>query len=662
MPGLLIVCLAGGLISGFYLLLYRHYIEPIGWDTARYLEQTNLVAQHGLSGVSGLALPRPSQVLTSRVGFPVMVLALSRLFFTSTFKAASVLPIVCIAATALAAGAFVSYTLRRGPWELAIVALIVGTSAAMVQLIAGAYADNLIAFAIFAAALVPIAAATRADKGLTAAIVLLGVGGLVHVAFFKFMLLVLGLAALAYTPWSWRSWRSGHARLLSTPSGRLGLTVGGAGAFTAAGIYGLLRSTPSPVDLSRGEFTKKLRESLPLYRLPFTVPLAAVGLVSVGAEAARRGRPPEDGDVGSRREPSAEGFDRRFFLTLMVVWGAVSAGGIALYYLGRASPAHRFLAFLLPFPIFVAIGLVFIGRWLARTLGGVLSRRAAAAVGIAVVVVGIAGAGLLSYRDLYVKMSRSVEWIDEGKVTDAEMAQAYLRTVGISDSQPVVFIIDDRGPNPQVFIPEEAHIMRSTFSPTRIQHASFYVGTPENYLAGRPTFLPGDTRNYNTTSRRFWLALQPVLGQKPAALLLGSYNPDYREFSGAHPELVVANGVVALNRPKPATPVAKPDIPSSPRGIVRAGLYGVGTLTVLTLIGLGWALALLPKGIRPFEVLALGSAFGIAFLIIAGTLVDAAHVGLSGPGGGLAGPVIGAVGWVLGGWRLARQGPDLFAA
>jgi hypothetical protein len=653
LPGMLVVCLAGGLVTAFFLLLYRRNAMPVGWDTARYLDQTNLVAKYGLSGVSKVVLPRPHQVLTSRVGFPVMVLTLSRLFSTSTLKVAAVVPIACVAATGLAAGAFVSYSLRRGAWEMAAVAIVVGTSAAMIELIAGAYTDNLIAWAVFGAALIPILAVASDGRGFVAAVVLLGVGGLIHVAFFEFMLAVLAVVALMYLPASLRAWRRGETSVLSTPSARLGMAVCGAGAFAAIGIFGALHTTPARAELSRGEFRQKLSLYLPLFKFPFTVPVAAAGVGSLAAEVGRRRG---DGMQSATRDSARAGgrFAFRFFTILMAVWAAAATTGIVLYYLGRSSPAHRFLGFLLPLPILIALGLLWLGQ--------LVSARTVAWAGIALVLSGIVALGFLGYQGLYGRHDFQLEWLDEGKITNAVRAQAYLRAAGVPDTQPVVFVIDDSGPTPQVFLPEEAHIMRSVFPADRIRTAYFYVGTPDNYLAGRPTVLPGDTRRYNVASTRFWNDLQPIYRQHPVALMLDNYNPAFGATALAHPDWVVNDGVIALNGPRPATKAGTPPIPGAPRGLAAAGVYSIAVLVVLTLIGMGWALALLPPGVRPFEVLAVSAGFGVAFLVIAGTVADRLGLGLAGVAGGVAGPVAGVVGWVLGGRRVLRAGPSLLAA
>ena len=45
LPSLLLIAVTGGLVAAFFLAIYalKQYPMPIGWDTPRYLDQTNLV-------------------------------------------------------------------------------------------------------------------------------------------------------------------------------------------------------------------------------------------------------------------------------------------------------------------------------------------------------------------------------------------------------------------------------------------------------------------------------------------------------------------------------------------------------------------------------------------------------------------------------------------
>jgi hypothetical protein len=187
-----------------------------------------------------------------------------------------------------------------------------------------------------------------------------------------------------------------------------------------------------------------------------------------------------------------------------------------------------------------------------------------------------------------------------------------------------------------------------------------YVGDPARYLAGQPTFR-ASPRGYNGNSLRFWRPLQRVLPAHPVALLMDAYNPLFGPTARAHPDWIVGPGVIAVTGPRPAIPVAEPLIPTGPRGVPQGVVLGAGTLVVVTLIGVGWAVALLPAGVRPFEVLALSPAMGFAVLLLAGVLIDALGVRLGGVGGGLTGPVAAAAGAVAASVRLRHDGGSLFA-
>ncbi len=649
---LAITFLAGAAVLLFLLGVYKvkHYPMPIGYDTPRYLFQTNLVAHFGLADVPR-ALPPPTRSLATRTGYPVVVLTLSGLFSVSTFKLATTVPPAAATAAALAAGAFVSWAFRREAWEFGAVAVVVGTSTIVVRLFAPeTYTDNLLATAVFFAALVPILSGVRDGPGVVFAIALLGLGGVIHPQFFGLFAGILGLTALGYLPGSWGAWRRRDVDLVRTPAARLGLLLGGASAVAAAGFLGALRSWPVGTRQTRFELEKKLRGDLPLYRFPLTIPVAAVGAVTLGALGF--GRPRGSGDGGVPRPRGAgERFAARFLLALSIAWGIVTVAGLIAYRLGTGIPAHRLLSFLLPLPILMAIGILGLGRALAA--------RAGAAVGVAIVLVGVGAVAFLGYRDLYVNLpsQRGIEFLDIGKVRDAATAEAYLDRARIAENAPVVFVIDDRGPNPLSFVPEMAYMIRSVLPAERILHAYIYVGDPQNYLAGRPTYRDSPA-DYNANSQRFWPAIERLLPRRPVALLLASYNEAYRGFVASHPGSVIAPNVALLAGPRPRSPISRPSFPSAPRGNLQGGVLGVGTLLMLALVGIGWAVAALPRGLRPFEVLALSPAAGVAALVAGGIVVDAVGFRLSGVGGALTPVLVGAGGFVVAGMaRRPRRPP-----
>jgi hypothetical protein len=647
LPGLLIVCAVAGLIALFFLGLYaaRHYGMPIGWDTPRYLDQTSFVAARGLDGVPH-SLPPPGKTLPSRAAFPVLLLSISSLLRTSTFTAAATIPPAAVVAVALAAGALATSALRRDRRELAVIALVVGLSPVAVRLMAPeTYTDNILALALVTAALVPLLSAVRDGVGFTAAVALLAVAGIAHGPFFAFALAVLGLTAVAFAPSSWRAWRGGRAGLLTTTSGRLTAILGGASAGAAAAIIGFLHAAPDTPVQTRSELTKKLREDVPTYWYPLTVPLAAAGAAAVAT-----------GDAGAGDTREADRFTRRFLLTILAAWTVVTLLGVAVYLAGKAAPAHRLLGFLLPLPLLGGLGLLAAGRladrrWSARRAGAV------------VVSAGVLVLGVIGWHDLYRTMARGrgVEWMTTPGVEQAATAQAYLRAAGVPDSTPAVLIVDDRGENPRSTVPEWAYMIRSVLSPERTEHTLLYVGTPEDYLAGRPT-LRSDPPTYNANQNEFWPAVRAVLPQHPVALLLKWFNPAYDRVAAAHPDWVVGPDVIAVGGPASAITVTQPAVPGGPQDVVQGVLFGTATLVVLALAGLGWAVALLPVGTRGFEAVALSPAFGIAAVIVSGAVLDTAGLRLRGGGGAaavllpiLAGAVAGAV-------RLRKRGVGAFPA
>jgi hypothetical protein len=118
----------------------------------------------------------------------------------------------------------------------------------------------------------------------------------------------------------------------------------------------------------------------------------------------------------------------------------------------------------------------------------------------------------------------------------------------------------------------------------------------------------------------------------------------------AHPDWVVAPNVLVVNGPRPARDLTAAPFPSAPVGTFKLAGFGIGVLVALSLIGIGWAVALLPRGVRPFELLALSSGFGVAFLVAGGIVADAAGLRL---GNGAA--VMVPVGVALVGWALAAR-------
>ncbi len=623
-------------VAAFYFVLYpvRHYPNPIGWDTPHYLMQATIVGAKGLSGVPA-RLPPPSVSLASRAAFPVLVLSLSSLFSASTYKLAETVPVVAAMATALGAGAFVSVSLRKGARDLAVVAFLVGVSPVLIRLMAPeTYSDNLFFMAVVTTALVPLMFVMRDGRGYVASVLLLTAGAIAHLPFFLAAVAVLLVVGTAFVPESWRAWRRHEAPLLSTPTGRLGVVLGGTAGLAGGYVFGLLRGAPSAPRLSAHEISKKLGEDVGLYAFPVTVPMAAAGAAHAGL--SRR--------AGAWRER----FGPRFFLVVCAAWGAVVALGVVAFALGARVPAHRFLATLVPLSVLAAVGVLAGAEWLWA--------RGARLLGAAVLLAAVVGLTAFGAHLYYVRLprERGVEWLELHAIQSTANAMAYLDAERVPADAPVVFVIDDRGRNPVSNLPHLAYILRSAMPADRILDSWFYVGDPGRYLAGQQT-VRTRPKSYRSISASFWRPLQLMRSEaptRPVALLLRSTNPAYDRARSEHPSWVAAPGVIVLNGPRPGRVLPSAAPPWGLRGVVEGVALPAGTLLVLTLLGLAWAVALLPPGPRSFEVLALAPGFGFALLILIGVVADSVGVRLAAWGGRLTALSAVAVGAALAARRL----------
>ncbi|HYU56742.1 MAG TPA: hypothetical protein VEO00_01660 [Actinomycetota bacterium] len=619
-------------IVAFFLAIYlaQRLTVPLGWDTSSYLWRTALVKARGL-GALHESLPPPVRTFPDRPGFPLVAGALSALGGVSPVRLAAVIPALSCAAIGLAAGALVSHVLRRPPWECAVVAGAVATSAAVVRLAAPeAYQDNLFGAAILLAAAVPLAMAARGDpRGVLPGAVLLGAAGAVHWATFLLFAAAVLVVAVATVPRSLALRRSG-VPTIRTPAALLAAALAAGAVLAAFVVYVLLGTRPQGPSLSPSEFSKKLRQDLPRYRLWATLPLAALGAVALWSSIRRRS--PQDGE----RDGS------RFLLWLLVAWSAVVLAGIAAYALGKPVPAHRFLAFALAVPILGAIGVLWAARRSARAVRRGPRARALAAG--AVIVVGLVPLTVLSQRDWlrqpdYARM-------DHAKVLEAATALAYAERLDRPEDAAIVFVIDDRGPNPGATASLIGHMLRVAQTPDQFDDVYLYVGTPENFLAGRPT--TSDTApTYDAVSRQYLRALRPRLAERPLAFVTKSSNQhDYFAWEIAHPESRVAEGIALVQGgPPPAQDAEAPNLPLAVYPPLYLTLLAGGAFAVLFLAGLGWILALSGGRLRRHEALALSPAAGIAALVVGGLIADRLGVRLTGVGGASVPVAIAALGW-----------------
>jgi hypothetical protein len=486
-----------------------------------------------------------------------------------------------------------------------VVAIAVGTSVNL-SLTSVGYVDNLVLGALVLGIAAVALARPDSPRSWAACGLLISAGVCIHWILTGTFLGILGLLALLLLPVSWKEARRG-IRLHRTQSAQVGAIAVG-GVFLGAAVFALMlpahpdRILPGNV----GEFRRKLRKSLPFYHLPAQLPVAAVGaagLVPDRAPAQRRA------------------------LLFLVAWMAVVGLSVVALRLEIHSAAHRILGSALALPILGAIGLVTITRLLGRFLG-VAGSILGAGITVGGLVVGAAW-GWAGWEHERTFTSRVA-------LAQAETAGRYLEEVG--NDRPVVFAADLPGPNPRLAMRLIDRNIRSGLPPSQIVLARMYLGNWQAALDGRIT-LRG-VEPFDEVSRTLYRQVRPVLDDDPIVLVLHTYN-----LRGQSLPTPVGLGVSLARGPEPPSFVEPPP-PSTPPSagwlIVRIALV-VGLLTV---VGLGWSLALVPGGM--VERAALAPTLGVAVIVVAGVAVDRLGPAV----GGGTGPVLAAAA-AAAGWGLA---------
>jgi hypothetical protein len=656
--GALAVALVAGVVLAFYLSVYpaRGVTVPIGWDQSEYLWRTRLAQELGVGSIDE-PLPAVPTPKSGRPAYPVVAAVLSSLGSVSPFRLAMALPAVLAAAIGLAAAGFAGAALGRPLWEQAAAGLGVALSPLMVRLMSPeAYMDTMFAAAVFTAAAVPLVLAVERRGALVPAVLLVGAGAAIHWSFFGFLAITLALTAALLAPASWARWRRGEAGLLDTPTARLGEVLVGGAALGAAAIFGVLGDRlPSP-RLDPSELAKKLRRDLPKYRFPFALPAAALGAAWLGwagagrrgaeagagrAEAARQGT--EGGGPGSGDGTPGAGDGAgtppgraRFVLLWFLAWGAVVAAGVgARAVLGLNVPAHRFLSFALPVPVLGVLGVAAAGRLLARAVR-------VPAVAVLLTAAALGAAGLVAHGQWFAVRP----WTNPEALADVGVAAGYLDAAGVPPDRPVVFVVGTTDWNTAGLY---GHMVRAALPPARIPHAHLFVGTPQDYVARRPSD--------SAVSRASFERLRSVLPRRPVAVAVAMPRQTALAWLQAHPDLVITERVAVVEGPSPPPGLRPQGPPVGGIPFWKLAAIAVGSLAALGLVGLGWARTLLRPWVGPAQLLALAPAVGVAVLVLGGVLADRLGFRLQGAVGGTLPVVLAGLGFLAA--VLLKPGGDL---
>ncbi len=606
----LLVAVPSAALLAFFLFVYplRGFRFPIGADAPVYLWWARLAGHDGLSAVG------------NRPGIPTLTLVLGGSLGLSQPAVLAGIGAILGTATGLAGAALVDLAGDRKDRtaRFVIAAVLVGTFAVH---LADGYFANLAFATLFVAAAALLAARTPATT--VAAALALGAAGLAHPLFWVIGAIILGLTALPGF-----LGRSGAPRDEASAIGRV---LAGGGVVAGAGLLALLPG-PSPlrVDTSKDAFLRRAGLTGPLradyldrlarhwarFALPVSVPVATVGTLRAG------------------------GFLGRF----LRAWGVVMLAGVAGALATGLAPAVRFLSFGFVLPLGVAVAVPPVWRALRRR-----GRVVAGVVSAALLAAMVGGPALT-----WLRTRPYLNGIEVSRIAAAgRVAEATPR------GTPLVFLVDNGEPTVLFLATRAGNVLRDALPPDRIRDVYVYVGSPQNYLAGRPT-LVGDEQ-HDALSRLYLRDIRSA-GGHPVAFLLAPFNRPGLAFARAHGELV-SRGVIVLSpntgpaaayAPRPAPREVDPVRPTSTWWLVGAALL---SFLLMAGVGLGWSLGVAP-GAR--SACALAPALGAGGLILAGVAAERVGVPLSGAGPPVVSAVVGAGGYAFAFWRRRRlQGQAL---
>jgi hypothetical protein len=482
--------------------------------------------------------------------------------------------------------------------------------------LAGGYFANLAFVTLFLATLVALRRPGRTPS-MAGAAGLLAAGGLTHPLFF-----LLGAAILTLATgigFSTRTAREDEAR-------RVGMSLAGGAGVAGLGLAATLIGPGLPVADSskdaflrraglgatlRGEYVGRLTRLWARFVLPVSVPLAWLGL---------------------RSDVVPHGNGRSSFLhRVLLAWAAVTAAGVTVSLVTRLFPPVRFLSFAYVLPLGAAVAIPWIHSRLSsrgRIITGAVSGLLVAAL--------LAGATFTWWRQ--------DPFIHEPEVDSLAAVAAYTET--LPPVTPLVFVVDDDDPELIFLSTLAGNVIRAAMPPERIRDVHLYVGTPALYLAGEPT-LVGDPEH--DAISRLYLEDIRAAGGEPVAFVVAAFNrPGIAE--GLRLGRRLGPGVALMDE-RAGSEAGTPADPLQPFSSWSVVLAGVVVLALLTLVGLGWALAALgPAG----GAAATAPAFGAAALILAGVATDRVGIRLDGAVPALIGALAAGGGYLVA-WALRLQ-------
>jgi hypothetical protein len=531
----------------------RGFQYPIAWDAPTYVFRVNAI---GIDGLSRLG--------TVRSASPLLLATLMQVTRQNAMTLVAVMPAVFAGVAGLGAAVMTRASLEiEAPWVPVIGVL---TWAAFFDVgIIQQHLDNALNVALVLSGLGAAVVTIRWHRGATAVGILLAAAGVAEWTFYAFGACVLagGLALFVVTT------RTGKAPADRPPILGLGAAIGGSAVLTALTFLSIPVVGGVGADIAQPAVRAMLRQRF-IQRLHHTSLLRAVPLTVAGVVVAARAR------VSQRAVPA-----RRLFLCLMASWTALTIVAGFAQWLGAPTAGRRLTSYFFVVPILTG---VFVW-WLGGRVETLLRPRAGAAVATVgalvvglVFVVGFAdGAWRRWIRPEQPMMSPQA-------VAQTAAAGRYLRAA--APGQASLFTL---APG---ISSDTAHlwwsVVQASLPPKEVPLARRAVTTPSETVGrhgGAPVVV---LERYNRTT---FAQAQSLPGAR-----------------------LVAPGVIVLNAPTgplSAPPGPTPRANTTLKGIVLTGAVSVALLFV---VGLGWALALLPHD--PVSVVGLAPGLGAAAIIL----------------------------------------------
>jgi hypothetical protein len=618
------------LVLGVALLLFYVVVYPlfglhvtIGSDSPVYTWWARVGGALGMGPVGSGARPGSVGLVATLAGVTPAPAA---------GVVAGLIPALAVA-TGLAAGALADLALGPDRARFCLVGAFVG---AYLSLLTDGYLSTLAFTAAFVAALACMTAAllgtgaspraqneTHFVQALAAGALMLS-AGLAHPLFLLLAGGVVAAGVLAVLPAAIRAakdgtplWRSGAARIAAAALAGIALTP--AGLLICGGFDGTTVDTSrdafvrrAGVGSVRSSYLHKLAHDFAWYRALVVVGLAATPLVVRGTTHDRE--------------------RRRFLWGVSFGWVLIAAAGVGLLLVGTALPGQRLVATCLALPLLAGVGLARLWR------GPAAGRRWIAAVGV-LLFLALAWSRWLGERPP----------VSDRVVVDAR--QVAVAVAGEPTGTPVVVVMDDGGAAPTLRAIAYANQVRAALAPEGPIDVWVFLGTANDYLAGRPTITG---RAEHDASSRETMAAVRRLGTPPVAVVVRAFDPSAFVRALAVPGSVrVQPDVVSLPGSRTLAPATPDRLDAVGGGLQSPWLPVWSGALLLAIAGLaGWPIASLVLEAEPARPrAALAPAAGFAALTLASVLIDGVGLHLSATGGWVALALAALPGWAV----LARR-------